>query len=179
MQLFVLTRQQEGVYIRNMLGENIGRRSKTTEVRPSKEDIENLYNGYKDLLDKYGGDGDKIRGVGAVLSFDLKKVKITTEVAVEGKNIPLVVSQLRTKASKGRVIVNMDTRTDCGELVYLELSKKRTSWMYPERSLLDDALGKVLGRKFPTKKEIDIYSDALNAAKKQLTESSQNNSNQI
>jgi hypothetical protein len=51
--------------------------------------------------------------------------------------------------------------------------------MYPERSLLDDALGKVLGRKFPTKKEIDIYSDALNAAKKQLTESSQNNSNQI
>ena len=175
----MLTRQQEGVYIRNMLGENIGRRSKTTEVRPSKEDIENLYNGYKDLLDKYGGDGDKIKGVGAVLSFGLKRIKITTEVAVEGKNIPLVVSQLRTKTSKGHVIVDMGTRTDHGELVYLELSKKRTDWMYPERSLLDDALGKVLGRKFPTKKEIDIYSNVLGAVKKQLTESSQDKSNQV
>jgi hypothetical protein len=175
----MLTRQQEGVYIRNMLGESMGRGSGTAEIKPSKEDIGNLYNGYKDLLDNYGGSGDKIKGVGAVLSFGLKKIKITTEVAVEGKNTPLVVSQLRTKTSKGHVIVDMGTRTDYGELVYLELSKKRTNWMYPERSLLDDALGKVLGRKFPTKKEIDIYSDALNAAKKQLTESSQNNSNQI
>jgi len=175
----VLTWQQEEVYIRNMLGENIERQSGKTEIRPSKGDIGNLYNGYKDLLDNYGGNGDKIKGVGGVLSFGLKKIKITTEVAVENKDIPLVVSQLRAKKSKDHIIINMGTRTDRGELVYLELSKKRTSWMYPERSLLDDALGKVLGRKFPTKKEIDIYSNALNAAKKQLTKSSQDNSNQV
>jgi len=167
------------VYIRNMLGENIGRRSGTAGIKPSKEDIENLYNGYKDLLDNFGGNGSKIKGVGAILSFGLKKIKITTEMAVEGKNIPLVISQLRTETSKGHVIVDMGTRTNRGELVYLQLSKNRAGWMYPERSLLDDALGKILGKKFPTKKEIDIYSNALGAVKKQLTESSQNKPNQI
>ena len=162
-----------------MLGESMGRGSGTAEIKPSKEDIGNLYNGYKDLLDNYGGSGDKIIGVGSVLSFGLKKIKITTEMAVEGKNIPLVISQLRTETSKGHVIVDMGTRTNRGELVYLQLSKNRAGWMYPERSLLDDALGKILGKKFPTKKEIDIYSNVLGAVKKQLTESSQDKSNQV
>jgi len=163
-----------------MLGENTEGRSGTTEIRPSREDIENLYNGYKDLIDNHGGSGDKIKGVGALLSFGLEKIKISTKITIEGKSILLVVSQLRTKKSKkGSIIIGIDTGKNDGELVYLELSEKHVRWMYPERSLLDEALGKVLGRNVPTKKDLNIYFNALDIAKEQFAESSRNNSNKV
>ena len=139
---------------------------KVAEISQNKEGIENLYNGYKDLLDNYGGNGDKIKGVGAILSFGLKKIKITTEVMVEGKNIPITVSQLRTKRSNGYLMINMGTRIGHDELVYLQLSKKRASWWYPERSLL----GETLKKESPTEKDLCFHAKVLELVKKQLTD---------
>jgi hypothetical protein len=174
----MLTRQQEGVYIRNMLGENIGRRSETAEIKPSKEDVIHLYNGYRNLLDNYS---ERVEAEGLKKFFTLGGWdKFSTKVEIEGKNIDLGVLRVNSNRSNKPLIVDVGERTDFDESISLQLSKNGTaSLIYSGRSLLDETLDKVLGRESPAKKNLSLYVEALDIVKKKFPDFPQNNPNKV
>jgi len=149
---------------------------KIAEMKPSKEEVRNLYDGYKDLLDKHNKE-IKATGLRKLLTLGGWD-KFSTKI--ESENIDLVVSRVKSKKSNKHLVIDIGEKTNLDESIRLQLSKNGTaSLIHPGCSLLDEALSKVLGRESPTKKGLSRYVEALDFAEKKLAESPQNNSNQV
>lgn len=155
----------------------IDRPGKTTsltqiaEINPSIEDVINLRNGYKKLLDENGheskGKSMLIFRMGLLVNRS-RAIEFLGKVEIDDKSIPIHVWQFRNKTpERESLYINMGMRTNGGELVVLELSSlggAMARWKHPQRGGMYDAPGDDV----PTKKDLALHVEALELLKKQL-----------